>query len=74
MACAKIDFINELSSPANDDMESDLAISGGGMISESVSGEVSFLLDDECFPPNLKSRLSSPLDGREAKDVGFGKT
>ena len=73
MAWARIDLINELSSPENDAMERDFAISGGGMISESVRAGASFLLDDECFPPNLKSQLSSPLDGREATDVAFGK-
>jgi len=42
MASARIDFISEHSSPVNDALERDPVTPGGGMTSESVSGEVSF--------------------------------
>ena len=57
-----------VSSPANDVPGRDLTITGGGMVSERDSGCFSSPGTADGLPPNLKSLLSRPFDGREFKD------
>jgi hypothetical protein len=69
-AFANMELRTADSSPANEVAERDLAIARGGMISDSVSNSSVFSVEgaDDGLPPNLKSLLSRPSDGRDFMD------